>query len=151
MTRWILIPFLLVSGWVLADEHPACQELALAKQPETSEALLAIAQSCRQPDVAQLYYNRARYRDLLKKFTQFENSLSHYGKRENLAYIDAYRIYIGLAEAFLAPLLSREDPGQALEWLNQVYEQSEEIAELRFKGYGMLADQLELKQRRLLY
>ncbi len=147
MMRWSLIAFLLLPTWLQADEHPACHSLALTGQPISSEQMHAIATSCREPLVAELYLNRAHHLNLLRKYTAFESSLFHFGKHDDLSYIDAYRIYIGLAEAFFIPALEQDDPTPALSRLNQIYDRSEEIAELRFRGYGLLADQLEQKRR----
>ncbi|MET0027407.1 MAG: hypothetical protein ABW101_07190 [Candidatus Thiodiazotropha sp.] len=146
MTKWILIALLLPFS-LLADEHPACRSLPLSGQHDSSEQMRAIATSCQEPLVAELYLNRAHHLNLLHKYTAFESSLFHFGARDDLSYIDAYRMYIGLAEAFFIPALEQDDPRLALSRLNQIYDQSEEIAELRFRGYGLLADQLEQKQR----
>ncbi|MET0066400.1 MAG: hypothetical protein ABW076_08655 [Candidatus Thiodiazotropha sp.] len=147
MTRWILTGLLMLPLWLQAEEHPACRSLVLTEQLESSEQMRAIATSCQEPLVAELYLNRAHHLNLLHKYTAFESSLFRFGNRDDVSYIDAYRIYIGLAEAFFIPALGEDNPSLALSRLNQIYDQSEEIAELRFRGYGLLADQLEQRQR----
>ncbi len=147
MTRGILIVLLLLPLPLLAGEHPACHTPALTEPFDSSDQIRAIAASCREPLVSELYLNRAHHLSLLHKYSAFERSLVHYGNRDDRSYIDAYRIYIGLAEAFFVPALSQDDPSSALSRLNRIYDQSEEIAELRFRGYDLLADQLEQKQR----
>jgi hypothetical protein len=127
-----------------ADEHVACQ------QPNTYdgygvETLISIAQSCKVTEVADLFYNRANHIRQLQKYFQFEHRLN---KRhaENVAYIDAYRIHVGLAEALLSKALM---PGstQTISRLNRIYERSGEIAELRFRGYDLIANRLQQRFR----
>ena len=112
----------------------------------TAESLYAIAGSCQAEEVANLFYNRALHRQLLGKYRRFERSLLHFGKRDHLAYIESYRIYIGLAEAFSLRRIGRGDTA-AVRRLNHAYEQSGEIAEMRFRGYDLIADRLERKLR----
>lgn len=139
--RSLFAIFLIISGGAFAEEHPACLDLPLSKGYTRGE-LLEIATSCRSPEVADLYFNRAQHISLLNKYIQFERSLVHYGSRYDLSYIESYRIEIALVEAFSTPGLTAEKRPQTLKRLNQVYEQSNEIAELRFRGYDLLADRL---------
>jgi hypothetical protein len=129
-----------------ADQHPACLNPRGTDQSYAIDELFTIARSCKQREVADLFYNRAQHRQLLEKYRRFENSLIHYGDRDHLAYIESYRIYIGLAEAFSLSLYA-EDNKLVIARLNRVYEQSGEIAEMRFKGYDLIADRLERKLR----
>jgi hypothetical protein len=127
------------------DEHVACQH------PNTYEnygveTLLSIAQSCKVTEVADLFYNRANHIRQVEKYFQFEHSLN---KRdtESIAYIDSYRIHIGLAEALLGKALTAEST-QTLSRLNRIYERSGEIAELRFRGYDLLAKGIQQRLRK---
>ncbi len=130
-------------AWPLyAQEHPACQDLALDKSYDSPEELRLIASSCRVPEVSELYLNRAHHRHMLKQFERFERSIMHLGDGDNRAYIESYRIHIGLAEAFAAARLRMQD-GEMVRQLNRIYDESSEIAELRFRGYDLIADRLE--------
>jgi hypothetical protein len=145
MLRRLLGVCLICFGHVSAKEHSACFDLALSEPGYTRIELVAIAHSCTSPMVADLYYNRAQYLRLLNKYSHFEQSLHHYNTRDHLAYIESYRIHIALAEAFSSQDLSTDKQFQTLARLNRIYELSSEIAELRFKGYDLLADRLEQK------
>lgn len=147
--RWWLLGFPLFLCWftvMAADQHSACHDLSLNDQDYSVKELLAIASTCRVPEVADLYYNRAQYHRLLGKYKRFEHSLIHYGDRDYTAYIESYRIYVGLAEAFFSNRLTPDEKGM-LNRLNRLYEQSSEIAEMRFRGYDLIADRLERKLR----
>jgi hypothetical protein len=136
---------MLVLGWpATAHEHPACRDLAIASEGFSRDELLTIAQSCRVPEVSELYLNRAYYLHILETYERFERSLLHYGEQGHRAYIEAYRIHIGLAEAFACDLLRQPDRS-VLQRLNRVYDESSEIAEMRFRGYDLIANRLERK------
>ena len=144
-----LVAFILLgvgSGVFAADQHPACLALHETEQRYTTDELLAIGRSCRDAEVAELFYNRAHHRQLLEKYQRFERSLIHYGDREHRAYIESYRIHIGLAEAF-SQSAQALDSKLTLQRLNRIYEESGEIAEMRFRGYDLIADRLERKLR----
>jgi hypothetical protein len=128
---------------VAADEHPACMNLPLNEPGYTRGELLTIAHSCTTPGVAELYFNRAQHIRLIGKYSDFEKSLYHYGNRDNQSYVESYRMQIALVEAFYTEDLKNEKRNQTLARLNKIYEQSNEIAELRFRGYDLIADRLE--------
>ncbi|MEJ2455676.1 MAG: hypothetical protein P8103_16180 [Candidatus Thiodiazotropha sp.] len=143
MLRWLLAMAMFVWVWqAVADEDPACQAKIGLNDHYTPEALLSIAATCRVPEVAELFFNRAHHLRMLEKYERFERSLLHFGDRDHRAYIEAYRIHIGLAEAFATERLQRQDK-QALRQLNRIYDESAEIAEMRFRGYDLIADRLE--------
>jgi hypothetical protein len=123
-----------------ADEHVACQQ-PNSYEDYGVETLLSIAQSCKVTEVADLFYNRANHIRQVEKYFLFEHRLN---KRDtdNIAYIHSYRIHIGLAEALLSKALT-PDSTQTLSRLNHIYERSGEIAELRFRGYDLLANRLQ--------
>jgi hypothetical protein len=125
-----------------AREHPACKDLAFVDIYDSTDKLLYIANSCRTPAVSELYLNRAHYRQMLREFERFERSLMHLGDGDNRAYIESYRIHIGLAEAFAASRLALQDE-EMVRQLNRLYDESTEIAEMRFRGYDLIADRLE--------
>lgn len=145
MGRWIVAILMgAVTSVVTAQEHPACKDLVFIDLYGSTDELLLIANSCRAPAVSELYFNRAHHRQMLKEFEHFERSLMQLGERDNLAYIESYRIHIGLAEAFAAARLSLQDE-TVVRQLNRLYEESTEIAEMRFRGYDLIADRLERK------
>ncbi|MES9852114.1 MAG: hypothetical protein ABW170_09815 [Candidatus Thiodiazotropha sp. L084R] len=143
--HWILGVFFVFTGVASAQEHPACLNLPLTEPAYTSEELLLIAQSCTSPEVAELYFNRAQHLRLLNQYILFEKSLINFGNRDNEAYVESYKVHIALVEAFYTKDMVIGKGEQVLAELNRIYEQSSEIAELRFKGYGLIADRLELK------
>ena len=114
----------------------------MANYYDSIDELLRIANSCRAPAVSELYLNRAHHREKLREFELFERSLMHFRENEGRAYIDSYRIHIGLAEAFAASHLRMLDEA-VVKRLNRLYEESTEIAEMRFRGYDLIADRLE--------
>ncbi|MEW8505833.1 MAG: hypothetical protein AB2598_03965 [Candidatus Thiodiazotropha sp.] len=143
-----LIGILLVffSGTLQASgEHAACRQ-PHAYENYTADTLLSIARTCSVAEVADLFFNRANHIRQVEKYIQFEQSLRNLSAGENIAYIDSYRIHIALAEALLNKALVPHAL-RALSQLNRIYEHSAEVAELRFKGYDLLADRLE---RRLI-
>ena len=144
MRLWHLGIYLLLTGFtsVSAGQHSACSNLNLTATDYSVDDLLAIAQSCEDQAVSELYFHRANHQRLLKKYTRFERSLTRYRGQAGQAYIDAYRIHIGLAEAFAGQRLTPEEIG-VLNRLNHVYERSGEIAEMRFRGYDLVADRME--------
>lgn len=140
------ILLLLFSGALLgANQHEACQHPS-TYQDYGVETLLTIAQSCEVGAVADLFYNRANHIRQVEKYFQFEAKLNKPGNRDNTAYIEAYRIHIALAEALLSKALTPDAP-LTLNRLNRIYERSGEIAELRFRGYDLLANRLEQRLR----
>ena len=143
MGRWIVALLVSAMAWsASAEEHPACKDLAVANYYDSIDELLRIANSCRAPAVSELYLNRAHHREKLREFELFERSLMHFRENEGRAYIDSYRIHIGLAEAFAASHLRMLDEA-VVKRLNRLYEESTEIAEMRFRGYDLIADRLE--------
>jgi hypothetical protein len=147
MLRWFLGLAMLFLGWpVVAQEPSACWDAALSSQQHSSEALVTLARSCITPEVSELLLNRAQHRRLLRKYDRFERSLQHFGERDHRAYIESYRIHIGLAEAF-AGMQMRQGDKAVLKRLNRLYDQAGEIAEMRFRGYDLIADRLEKKYR----
>jgi hypothetical protein len=143
MGRWMTALMMCMLTWQLsAQEHPACKDLAIANLYDSTDELLAISNSCRAPAVSELYLNRAHHRRMLEKFEHFERSLMHLGEGDSRAYIESYRIHIGLAEAFAAARLSLQDE-EVVRRLNRVYDESTEIAEMRFRGYDLIANRLE--------
>jgi hypothetical protein len=143
--RSIGVLIFIFSGSLLGgDEHAACEQPSAYKDYGV-KALLSIARSCKVDEVAELFYNRANHIRRVKKYFQFESKINKSGMRDNMAYIDAYRIHIGMAEALLGKALA-PNATQTLSRLNLIYERSGEIAELRFKGYDLLANE---RQRRV--
>lgn len=144
--RIIGVLFILFFGALHAgDEHIACRQPNVY-QDYSAEILFSIAQSCKVAEVADLFFNRANHIQRVEKYLQFEHSLHNLDVGGNIAYIDSYRIHIGLAEALFSKALTL-DAIQTISRLNHIYERSGEIAELRFRGYDLIADRLERELR----
>ncbi len=147
MHRWLAALLMMNLGWpAMGGEHPACLDASVSAQSYRLDELQRIAGSCREPEIAELYYNRAHHRQLLDKYDRFERSLLHYGDQDHRAYIESYRIHIGLAEAFARVSLQLRDL-PTVRRLNRLYDEIGEIAEMRFRGYDLIADRLERKHR----
>ncbi|ODC01458.1 hypothetical protein A3197_02990 [Candidatus Thiodiazotropha endoloripes] len=144
MLRWVLGMFFFYAGYSLSEEHPACLVLPLTEPGYSTGELLTIANSCKSTQVAELYYHRAQHINLLRKFKEFERGLLQYGEKDDDSYIESYRIHIAIIEAFSSHDLLTDKRDQTLVTLNRIYEQAHEIAELRFRGYDLIADRLEL-------
>ncbi|MET0038070.1 MAG: hypothetical protein ABW097_19430 [Candidatus Thiodiazotropha lotti] len=144
MLRWVLGMFFFYAGYSLSEEHPACLVLPLTEPGYSTGELLTIANSCKSTQVAELYYHRAQHIKLLRKFKEFERGLLQYGEKDDDSYIESYRIHIAIIEAFSSHDLLTDKRDQTLVTLNRIYEQAHEIAELRFRGYDLIADRLEL-------
>jgi hypothetical protein len=147
MQRWFPGFLMLVLAWpVWAQENPVCWDAALSVRSYDPQELVSIARSCTTPEVSELLLNRVQHQRLLQKYDRFERSLQHFGERDHRAYIESYRIHIGLAEAF-ASMHMRQGDKAVLKRLNHLYDQAGEIAEMRFRGYDLIADRLEKKYR----
>ncbi|MBW9259031.1 MAG: hypothetical protein K1562_15580 [Candidatus Thiodiazotropha sp. (ex. Lucinisca nassula)] len=145
MLRWVLGMVFFYAGYSVSEEHPACLDLPLTEPGYSTGELLTIAKSCKSPQVADLYFHRAQHIKLLKKFHDFERGLLQYGEKDDDSYIESYRIHMAVIEAFSTHDLLNDRRHQTLATLNRIYEQSHEIAELRFRGYDLIADRLEMK------
>lgn len=142
-----LLVFTLFPGALLA-EHPACTQLPFDFTVLESQTLRSIATSCQSRAFQNLNYNRAYYQDLQSGFSAYSTMgfLSATRNRNPGKHGRAYGMYIQLAEAF-APNAGGSVYQQA-ELLNRVYEDANEIAELRLKGYQSRADWLEAHRPR---
>jgi hypothetical protein len=135
----VLISFLSVCP-VYAEPPSACDRPSLEDLEISAEQLCAIAETCKRPEVAKLYYKRAYLREILDEYDQFNAMIS--ADQTSQANFEAYRILIGLAEAFAAEALSKGDV-DVLSRLSRTYDRYIEIAELRLKGYDLIANRME--------
>lgn len=106
---------------------------------EDPASLRQIARACIEPEIANLYYNRAYHAELLHKFRTL-NRLQALKPNHNKTHYHTQRIFIGLAEAFAQRAWQR-GTSHAISQLNRQYDRSIEIAEYQLKGYDMLAAQ----------
>lgn len=145
MTKYgiLFITALFWGNTVNAQDHPACANLDYVYQNDSSKQLRAIAASCRSPAIAQLFYNRAYHKDLVKEGETLSLMVSLFSP-DVTRHFEAYRLYIALIEAF-APLWYA-DPQTRVAFLNREYDRRGEVAELRLHGYDRLAD---LKEKRI--
>jgi hypothetical protein len=136
--------FLLSMSVAGAEQHPACASPELEYFEIPAKALLAIAESCERPQIASLFRKRAYLRELMDEYDSFNSLLT--ADRSNRAYFEAYRILIGLAEAFAVEALAKGDTA-TLTRLSRTYDHYIEIAELRLKGYDLIANRMERELR----
>lgn len=103
------------------------------------DTLRQLAAACGDGPVSRLFNNRAYTSDIEHDYQTYLQLIPYQraGSRDQVDYY-AYRMFLGLAEAF-APKAA-ETSAARVEWLNQAYEQANELAELRMKGYDRLAD-----------
>ncbi|MCB1735132.1 MAG: hypothetical protein H6981_02585 [Gammaproteobacteria bacterium] len=102
-------------------------------------ALRAIATSCENPDIERLFYNRAYASDLQADYHTYLKLIPYRRiDSQDQVNFNAYRMFLGLAEAFSTQVNGTE--GDRIAWLNRAYEQANELAELRMKGYDRIAD-----------
>lgn len=133
------------SNLVNAQEHTACLNLDYDYQQHTAKQLRAIAATCQSGRISQLYYNRAYHVDLLKEGETLSQIDALYSR--NLThYIEAYRFYIALIEAFAPSWYPNAEARAA--FLNQEYDHRGEVAELRLHGYDRIAD---LKEKQISF
>jgi hypothetical protein len=133
----LLLGALLWGNQVDAQEHEACLNLHYDYQKHTAKQMRAIAASCQSERISRLYYNRAYHVDLLKEGETMSQIDAMYSS-DLTHYIEAYRFYIALIEAFAPSWYPDADARAA--FLNQEYDHRGEVAELRLHGYDRLAD-----------
>ena len=133
----LLLGALLWGNQANAKEHEACLDLNYDYQSQTAKQLRTIAATCQSPRISRLYYNRAYHVDLLKEGETMSQIDALYS-RGLTHYIESYRIYIALIEAF-APRWYPDAEARAA-FLNQEYDHRGEVAVLRLHGYDRLAD-----------
>ncbi|MDJ0805288.1 MAG: hypothetical protein QNJ78_00495 [Gammaproteobacteria bacterium] len=127
-----------------AEQHSACDTLSIDHLGATIDQLRAIAETCEWPEIATLFYNRAYLRELILEYDRINSMIS--ADRSHQANFEAYRILIGLVESFAAEALSRGD-ADTVTRLNRTYDHYIEIAELRLKGYDLIANRMERELR----
>ncbi|MEN8168192.1 MAG: hypothetical protein ABFR65_12050 [Pseudomonadota bacterium] len=123
-----------------AEPQHVCNNLQLNQQAVPLEFLQTMAERCELPELIKLYANRARLHELMAEYNYLNMAVS--ADRASHAYYQAYRILLGLAEAFAAEAFSRGDRS-AVSHLNNTYSQYIEITELRLRGYDLIANRIE--------
>ncbi len=136
----LIVLFLTTSGPLHADGHPACSDPDYPYHARTSSELRTIAASCKSAPVANLYYNRAYYAELVSEATTLAELIAYYDNSSSV-HLEASRLYMTLLEQ-LAPVWY-PDPATRVAFLNREYDHHAEIAALRLKGYDRMADRLE--------
>ena len=126
-----------------AGENPVCEQGHVPDKSATPDWLREIAASCSTEPTAALFYNRAYHIELLERYRSVMH-LQTFHNKEDVKNYHAYRIFIGLSEAF-ADTSPLPGAGDTVGWLNSIYNRAGEIAELRLRGYDLQADRLENK------
>lgn len=139
--RLLLLACLLSPPASLAEGHPACAEGLKSERSAAAVEMRDIAASCPPGATADLWYNRAYHADLLDRYQRLMQ-LEAYRAQDDARNYHSYRIFIGLSEA-LARYGQQAQGGDAVVWLNSIYDRAGEIAEMRLKGYDLQADRLE--------
>jgi hypothetical protein len=135
-----LIAVLIGVAVAYGTQHPACRDIDYPYSQHTPVQLRDIAASCRSEAVAQLYYHRAYHAELLAEGDALSGRIPH-RQQQAANYLNAYRLYIALIEAFAARRMP--NPLDRVRFLNAEYERHAEVVELRLHGYDKLADRLE--------
>ena len=136
----LMLVSLTASGAVRAGEHPACSDPDYTYQAHTSAELRTIAASCKSTPIANLYYNRAYYADLVSEATTLAELIA-YSDNSSSVNLEAGRLYMALLEQ-MAPIWYPDSATRAA-FLNREYDHHAEIAALRLQGYDRMADRLE--------
>lgn len=147
MRNWqpVVLAGLLACAATAAAQSPApnCSPAVLSGQQHSPELLRQAAPTCSSQSQTDLLYNRAYHAELLDRYRSILQ-LETYRGQEDARNYHAYRIFIALSEALAqSRALASAGDGQAVAWLNSVYDRASEIAELRLKGYDLIADRLE--------
>ncbi|MCP5353341.1 MAG: hypothetical protein H6926_09185 [Chromatiales bacterium] len=139
----LALPIALAASNSAAAEPTACNADIALRTSEIANlppsGLRLLAESCPAGRVSQLYYNRAYAAELQQDYQTYLHLIPYRSadSRDDVNF-SAYRMFLGLAEAF-APQAAVSPQGR-VDWLNQAYEQANELAELRMKGYDRVAD-----------
>lgn len=124
----------------LAQDPTACDDPALPGFGQPAEHLRAIAASCSQVELSDLYYNRAYFEELHDSLVSLSR-ISLQGSGSGGMSPDAFRIYIALTELMAEKRI--RDPLQRARILNRSYDEVLEVTELRLKGFDLTANRLE--------
>ena len=140
LVKLLMLLTLLASAPALAQEHPACRNVAYHYETHTPEELRSIAKSCKTVPIANLYYNRAYHADLVTEATTLARLIAYSDNSSNV-HFEAYRLYMALLEQMAA--IWYPDSADRVAFLNREYDQRVEIAGLRLRGYDHVAEHLE--------
>lgn len=123
-----------------AGEHPACQDVDFSYRGSTPDELREIAQSCAVPEMAELYHHRARRAELIadhavmSRLEQVQRSLSdRWTMQEDALFITLVEL---LSTAYGLSSVERTKV------INTAFDHTNEVAELRLRGYDLQADRL---------
>jgi hypothetical protein len=136
---WIVSTY----GW--AGQHLACSQPVEDFSQYPGGELEQIAATCESPVVSQLFYHRAHFREIEQTNELYEDLIA-YRPQEERHHQDSYRIFIGLVEAMVRQRWVNESVKareRHLGELIRVYEVSEQIAEMRLRGFDLQARALE--------
>lgn len=138
---FVLFSFFLSTAYA---EPEACHVVPYDFSKHSSADLRELSAVCSLQVFKDLNLHRAYYTDLQADFASFKtlDFDSPYMRLNPRRHARAYRMFIHLAEAFGAN--SANSAQKRAEILNRVYEEANDIAELRLKGYKSRADWLEL-------
>lgn len=130
---------LMSSGVLHADE--SCTGLKFSMNEQTPTQLRQIAAQCPSSSIADLYYHRAQYAELVRdnRVLQSLSIINTVSDSEKDA--ESYRMYIALVELMAEQMIPKQ--AERVAFLNQQYSQLNNLFELRMKGFDRIADRLE--------
>ncbi len=136
---------LVIASTLAAGEHPACHNLDYPYQEVTSDRVRAIADSCTESTIADLYYRRAQHIDLMADH-EVMSRLGHVKEEQGDWTMSQERLFLTLVEVFTAQ--QNLPDRQRAEVLNIALDRTIEISELRLRGYDRQAQRLERRSIR---
>lgn len=140
--RLFILIFIIAFANHANTEELGCDVAGPPQASKSPDALRGMAEHCQHLDDAALLSNRAYHQELLADYRSMLDLRTYSAAREDTKNYHAYRIFIGLSEAFARS--KHQDPdGMSITWLNSIYERAGEIAELRIRGYDRQAERLE--------
>lgn len=142
MSRYILVLLALMLGPrnALATEYEGCVSPDYDWRMHTPQQLREIARSCEWEELSDLNYHRAYHAELVAE-NSILASLHNYADKSTASVLHAYRVYVALIEEIAA--VRYTNLRERIRFLNEEYQFSSELAELRLRGYDALADNLE--------
>lgn len=123
---------------VIAEEHQACHDIS-SLHPYDTQQLRQIASSCQRKPIADLFYYRAYLVDLMHDAEYFSHLISDEAVG-NTAH--GFRMYMAMVEDIAAARIM--DDLERARFLNTVYENHSEMADLRIRGFDRRAENLSI-------
>lgn len=143
MRSLVAFMLLLTSLPVAADgQNPVCRDMDQPYQHLSADDLSELSKSCTDPAMAELMALRADHAQLVDDHAFYER-LEKTQRSASDWHMDIDRVFLSLVEVYTGVLdLS---PEQRMSVVQSAYARSNEIVELRLRGYDPQAALLELE------